>query len=329
MAKKRGSKNAPRRSSDAGVTSAIARGRAQALTVAKLRVKQRRRRAKAIAAATKGPRRRRALGLSAIPAEIRRALGPRESTGLIIAEGDSWFDYPGDDVLRLLEDEHGYDVESVAHKGDLVEDMAYAAGQFEDFARRLEKLLRQGKVPDAVLLSGGGNDIAGNEFAMLLNHAASGLPPINQDIVRGVIEVRLRNAYAFLISGLTELANTILGRPIPIVLHGYDYPIPDGRGFLGGFFVLPGPWLRPGFHRKGYADVGVNAKVMRELIDSFNAMLKSIGKTPQFPHVTYLDLRGTLDTGSTYKKDWANELHPTPKGFAMVAAKFAAIIDAL
>jgi lysophospholipase L1-like esterase len=329
MAKTRRSTRARARSGDAGVTSAIARGRTQALAVAQFRKTQRRRRARAVEAATARPRRRRATGVSAVPADVRRALGPRESTGLLIAEGDSWFDYPLHDVLRLLEDDHGYDVESVAHKGDLVEDMAYAAGQFEEFARRLEKLLRKGQVPDAILLSGGGNDIAGDEFAMLLNHAASGLPPINQDIVRGVIDVRLRNAYAFLISGLTELSKQILGRPIPIVLHGYDYPIPDGRGFLGGFFVLPGPWLEPGFHKKGYADVAANAKVMRDLIDSFNAMLKSVGSAPQFTHVTYLDLRGTLETGSTYKKDWANELHPTAKGFATVAAKFAAVIDTL
>jgi lysophospholipase L1-like esterase len=322
-------KKGVKRPGNAGVTSAIARGRAQARAVAQFRKGQRRRRARAVEAATEGPRRRRALGVSAVPPEVRRALGPRDSTGLVIAEGDSWFDYPFDDVLRLLEDDHGYDVESVAHKGDLVEDMAYAAGQFEEFARRLEKLLRKGQVPDAILLSGGGNDIAGDEFAMLLNHAASGLPPINQDIVRGVIDVRLRNAYAFLISGLTELTKEILGRPIPIVLHGYDYPIPDGRGFLGGLFVLPGPWLEPGFHRKGYGDVAANARVMRDLIDRFNAMLKSVAGVPQFTHVTYLDLRGTLETGSTYRKDWANELHPTARGFATVAAKFAALIDTL
>jgi lysophospholipase L1-like esterase len=329
MAKKSRSKKAEKRPGTAGVTSAIARGRAQALVVAKFRETQRRRRARAVAAATERPRRRRAVGPSAIPPRVRRALGPRASAGLLMAEGDSWFDYPFNDVVRLLEDEHGYDVESVAHKGDCVEDMAYAAGQFEEFARRLEKLLRQGQVPDAILLSGGGNDIAGDEFAMLLNHAASGLPPINQDIVRGVIDIRLRNAYAFLISGLTELARQILGRPIPILLHGYDYPIPDGRGFLGGFFALPGPWLEPGFHKKGYGDVAANATVMRAFINSFNVMLKSIGSAPGFQHVRYLDLRGTLETGSTYKKDWANELHPTAKGFAMVAAKFAAVIDTL
>lgn len=54
----------------------------------------------------------------------------------------------------MLEDEHGYDVESVAHKGDRVEDMAYSGGQLEDFARTIEKLLRRSVVPKAILLRG-------------------------------------------------------------------------------------------------------------------------------------------------------------------------------
>lgn len=45
-------------------------------------------------------------------------------------------------AIRMLEDDHGYDVESVAHKGDSVESMAYG-GQLEKFTRLIEKLLRQ------------------------------------------------------------------------------------------------------------------------------------------------------------------------------------------
>ena len=55
-------------------------------------------------------------------------LGSRERS-VLIAEGDSWFDYPRYDILRILEDHYGYDVESVAHKGDRVEEMAYSDGQ--------------------------------------------------------------------------------------------------------------------------------------------------------------------------------------------------------
>jgi lysophospholipase L1-like esterase len=181
-------------------------------------------------------------------------------------------------------------------------------------------------VPDAILVSGGGNDIAGDEFAMLLNHAASGLPPLNDDVVRGVIDVRTRNAYAFLISGLTEIAMRLLKRPIPIVVHGYDYPVPDGRGFLGGFGFLPGPWLQPGFHRKGHGDLDANIVVMTRLIDAFNIMLRQLAGGDGFGHVRYVDLRRTLSNAAAYKRDWANELHPSERGFNAVADKIAKAI---
>jgi hypothetical protein len=41
--------------------------------------------------------------------------------------------------------------------------------------------------------------------------------------------------------------------------------------------------------------------------------------------VRYVNLRGTLNSAS-YKQDWANELHPTERGFKAVAARIAAAI---
>jgi hypothetical protein len=141
--------------------------------------------------------------------------------------------------------------------------------------------------------------------------------------VRGVIDVRLRDAYVFLISGITEIAVRLLNRSIPIIVHGYDCPVPDGRGFLGGFSLLPGPWLEPGFHRKGHGSLNANTTVMGKLIDRFNAMLRQLAGAAGFEHVRYVDLRGTLSHAAAYKRDWANELHPTERGFRAVALKIA------
>jgi lysophospholipase L1-like esterase len=248
------------------------------------------------------------------------------SRALSIAEGDSWFDYPFHDVLRILEDDHLYDVESVAHKGDRVEDMAYSKGQFEAFALRLEKILRDGKTPKAILLSGGGNDIAGDELAILFNHASSSLPALNEDIVRGVIDVRLLAAYASIISGVTKISSEYLGEPLPIITHGYAYPVPDGRGFMGGAWFLPGPWLKPGFERKGHTNMQTNTAVLEDLIDRFNTMLASVSADPRFDHVHYLDLRPMLWNDSRYKQHWANELHPNERGFKLVTTAFADLI---
>jgi lysophospholipase L1-like esterase len=252
--------------------------------------------------------------------------------GTIVAEGDSWFSYPLSDVLEELEDRHGWDVVSVAHAGDRVEDMAYDDGQLSRLERALRKVSVEKRPVKAVLLSGGGNDIAGDEFAMLLNHKHSGLPPLNARVVSGLFDERLRAAIISLASAVTRLCRELFDREIPILLHGYDRPVPDGRGFLGGLSILPGPWLEPGFRRKGFADLAETTDLMSLLIDAFNAQLATIAGGPGLPHVHYIDLRGTLSNelaGRRYQQSWANELHPTDRGFQAVADRFDAALKAL
>ncbi len=255
------------------------------------------------------------------------AVAGEGSSGQIIAEGDSWFDYPWNDVIELLEDDYAFEVESVAHKGDTVENMAYGVGQLEELTRRLEKLLRQGRPPQALLLSGGGNDIAGDEFGMLLDHASSPGGGLNQRVLTGVIDERVRFAFTTIIAAITQICETKLTQKIPIIIHGYDYPVPDGRGFFGGWGFLPGPWLEPGFRVKGYLEMQQRSPIMRELIDRFNGMLEELAAEPEFEHVRHVDLRGTLSNeAGSYKEWWANELHPTGEGFSAVTKK---LVEAL
>jgi hypothetical protein len=243
-----------------------------------------------------------------------------------VAEGDSWFDYPFYDIIEMLEDDYAFEVESVAHKGDAAEEMAYSGGQLEELTRRLEKLLRRGTLPRAILLSAGGNDIVGDEFHMLINHAASRSPGINRQVMEGVIGERLAQAYVHMLGALTHVCTAVVGARIPILVHGYDYPVPDGRGYLGGWWLLPGPWMDPGFRRKGYADLPERIRIVKELIDAFNRMLSGVARLPEFQHVRHVDLRGTLSNGPDYPEWWDNELHPTRRGFAEVTRRFVAAI---
>src|SRR5688500_12054064 len=89
-------------------------GRAQAQEVLKFRARALRTRA---AALKKRPKRLLIPRARDIDAKLLRSVGDPQTTGVLIAEGDSWFDYPLNDVLRILEDYHAYEVESVAHKG--------------------------------------------------------------------------------------------------------------------------------------------------------------------------------------------------------------------
>jgi lysophospholipase L1-like esterase len=69
---------------------------------------------------------------------------------------------------------------------------------------------------------------------------------------------------------------------------------------------------------------------MREIIDRFNQTIATLPNEPAFPNVRVLDLRGTLSPEpADYASWWDNELHPSPKGFEEVAAKFAAALASL
>lgn len=318
-----GKKKKRRTRSDPALGKALAGGRAAARELDRQRQVTLRRRQRAIAAAARAA----ALPAARLSARRAAALGPA-GIATLVAEGDSWFDYLGRDVIAELE-ERGYDIESVAHHGDRVEELAYAEPQLLDFRRALERLARRGDVPRAILLSGGGNDLAGDGFAMLLDHARAPRPGLNEDVLRGVIDRRIRDAYLRLVAGVTESCRAVFGRPLPILLHGYAYAVPDGRGVLGGFWFLPGPWLAPGFRQKGFGDLEANRATVAALIDRFNAMLQRIPRLDGCTHVHYLDLRPVLPGRNGYRRWWANELHPTRRGFRTVADVFVRTLESL
>lgn len=254
------------------------------------------------------------------------------STPVLVAEGDSWFDYPRSDVLDNLEEIYGYEISSAANAGDTLESMAYSEDQLDGFDKRLKKLQERGKRPKAILLSAGGNDLAGREFEIVLNHIASGLETLNDNIVTGLIEVRLRAAYTKLILTIGEICAERFGNDkIPVLVHGYGHPVPDGRGVLGGWGPLPGPWLEPGFQHKGYRETRQrNIQNMEILIDRFNAMLLDLLTDPDLAHVRHVELRGALSNNpASYKADWANELHPTQDRFSDISKLFQDVLATL
>ena len=222
-------------------------------------------------------------------------------------------------------------MESTAHKGDPIEKMAYHGGQIDGFARKLEKIKAHGAIPKAVLLSGGGDDVAGNEFGMLLNNAFSPIAGLDKEVVDGVLNERIIAAYASMLASITASCEKYFSKKLPILVHGYDYPVPDGRGFLGGW-PFPGPWLDPGFREKNFGDLAPRVRMMKDLMDQFNEMVASLSGHPGLDHVHYVDLRKTLSNNlvnDDYKAWWANELHPSDQGFHAVTKKFAAALEAL
>lgn len=261
--------------------------------------------------------------------------------GYGIAEGDSWFAYPGLDVLGALKGGKlpggYYKVYSAASPGDTVESMAYDRDQLEGFADEFQKVRDAGKQEQvkAIVLSGGGNDIAGKQFHVLLNHErASSNSALDSAVADAIID-RIGRSLESLIGTSAKYASRILGLPkVRIIIHGYAPPVPDGRPFGIGW-PLPGPWLEPGFTAKGYPNypkdnLERNTRVMADLINRFNKRVSAIPdklKGLANVDVRYVDLTAALkNTVPDYKDDWANELHPTDPAFKRVAE---AIHDAI
>src|SRR4051812_45759262 len=97
-------------------------------------------------------------------AEATLAAAPRAT---LVAEGDSWFDYlPGLDILDQLRLRHAFDIVKLSAAGDTLENMAFGTEINRDFSRVVPQIktlvATVSRVrPKVVLLSGGGNDIAG------------------------------------------------------------------------------------------------------------------------------------------------------------------------
>jgi hypothetical protein len=244
-----------------------------------------------------------------------------DRTVRVVAEGDSWFSYvPPTDVLACLRkrlwDGWKYDVADRAKAGATLNDMVYGRDIIDTY-----QLIEQHR-PEVILFSGGGNDIAGGElYVLLYNKKAiepnAGIPHVNRNILKGLVDEVFSTAFRDLL-GLLRFKLRQVGTPnVPILFHGYAYAIPDGRGWLGGWGPLPGPWLDPGLTRKGYHrknDATVRTAIVKELIDAFNEMLEAV--VARDPHAHYVNLRGTLTNSQ-----WDNELHPTTAGFLAVTRK--------
>lgn len=264
--------------------------------------------------------------------EHNRITGGRKysgENGILVAEGDSWFAYPWYNIVIYLRSHFKYEVHSVAENGDTLEDMAYNYKQKVGLVSKLTELSDHQKTPRAILLSVGGNDIAGPELQVMLNHRMSGSDPLNSVIANEVINNRLRYSMITLISAVSKICDELFGHKIPILIHGYSHPVPDGRSY----WKLRGPWLKPSFDIKGYLkeELEKEKAVMKELINLYNTVLTEIAQLSPFKeYVRYVGVVPLLSSApKVYKQYWENELHPTRRGFKIVAAKFNEVLKKL
>ena len=107
------------------------------------------------------------------------------------------------------------------------------------------------------------------------------------------------------------------------------------------YFGEKGPWLEPAFKNEQYEDRKKNVKLMEELVEEFNNMLKKLSDD-ESNIIRYVDVRNCVSNSleiddqefygqkyEKYKFDWENELHPTERGFERIAYEFNDAIQRL
>ena len=238
----------------------------------------------------------------------------------LVADGDSWFDYPlggefpGDhtDVLAQLQaiGQPKPRILSLAHYGDTT--------RVELGLTRRKRLVAALTDPshgkfDAILMSGGGNDIVADALSIWLNRATA----VGGDPSRALSEERFAGALAGVRAGYESLAELrdVHAPGTPIFVHAYDFAIPSGVGVY-----CIGPWLKPGLEYAGWTDLKVGTAIIHTMLARFGAMLAQFAAAT--PNVIYVPTQGTLAADQ-----WCNELHPDPAGFRLIAEKFRAALE--
>jgi lysophospholipase L1-like esterase len=229
----------------------------------------------------------------------------------IVAEGDSWFDYPfnKDVVDHLIK--KGYAVSKWSKAGDTLENMAYGV---KDSTMELSNVLASIKLlkPGFVILSAGGNDVVGQQITHYLNHINSNLNLFRKDIFKLQMHGAVKAAIERILYCIWQVDSNV-----QVIMHGYDYAKPNGTKYeILGFIGVKGPWILPAFERKGIDDRTVQENIIKEMVDIFNEMLASLANSN--PNFHYLDLRGEFPGDS----EWDNELHLKSSGFKKVADYF-------
>jgi len=222
----------------------------------------------------------------------------------VVAEGDSWFQYPlllKDTIDHLADlDQFQYAIYGLSEAGDLLSDMV--------FVDEITQVIEQ-ENPHVFLISGGGNDMVGdNRMATLVHkYSANRLPENypNQKFDQFLTE--LEQLYRELFKKLLATCPHL-----KIICHGYDKAIP-----------FDGPWLGKPLEMQDIKDKPLQRSIVAIMIERFNDRLAQIAG--DFAgSVFHVDCQGLI--GSRSK--WHDELHPKNEGYFKVAQKFDETIKA-
>jgi hypothetical protein len=255
------------------------------------------------------------------PKTVKGGRAPRSAAAplQVFAEGDSWFEYPvplfHGGIIPRLENQLGVPILNLAKAGD---EVRYMLGVKERkiLIDQFTKGCPAGGPWDAMLFSGGGNDIVDNPMALWIRDFNATLPPAAL-----IHQARYDAALALVRAGYEDLISLrdSLSPQTHLFFHAYDFAIPDGRGIC-----FLGPWLKPTYDLRGFPTQASAFAVTKILLLQFAAMLQTLESS--HANVTFINGQGTL---APQPSSWHNELHPSKNGFDRFATLFHQALKAV
>jgi hypothetical protein len=252
-----------------------------------------------------------------------------------LAEGDSWFTvsgFPAYNLLFELRFRKHTRIVNCGMPGDTIKHMAQISRN-----RSLREALSTNSFRwDAILLSGGGNDLIDEADDIIVDKADR-----DQANIQGPADYccaeRLQALIADVQDGfrkIAELRDAPRGsaKGTPILTHTYDYATP--RNAPSRFLIASlGPWLYtalvarevPGEHW---------VAVTTYLIDTLAEGILALQHGPQpITNFHVVDTRGTLKRAELGHRgdsnDWQNEIHPNGGGYEKLAKRLEPVLEGL
>jgi hypothetical protein len=235
---------------------------------------------------------------------------------VMLAQGDSWFDYPlSGNGLPLVDTDIIAQLRRIGDMPPTILNLAHygEAATAEMSLPKQERMIGalsdpenwlDGK-PDAILFSAGGNDLAGDQFCIFLDYNDGHAPGLNKDRfgkALGSVEACYLDLFAL---------RDRVAPGVPIFGHCYDFPIPNGA-----HPPCLGPWLKPSLDFCNWP-AAQGRTIVHDAMAAIRDLLLRLQNEPR-NNFTMVDTQGVLAAS-----EWANELHPVPSGFQKMAQKFA------
>ncbi|MEO5882214.1 MAG: hypothetical protein ABIQ06_07340 [Caldimonas sp.] len=257
-----------------------------------------------------------------------------------LAEGDSWFTIaaiPSSNLLFELRLGRWTQVLNLAYPGDTLRNIGTLARN-KDLTRFLAKKNFCSHF-DALLLSGGGNDLIAGAVELIRRKPHPGTDPAAPEsyidaTAFAALLLRAQEAFATIVS-VRDSAHS-LSRGSPVFLHTYDYATPrNAPARFVGTVAISGPWLFKAFTGSGIG-ISLQQRIADLLTDGLaDALLQldSAGGTngKSLPAFHVIDTRNTLVRANPTERgnsnDWINEIHPNLGGYRKIAARLSAKIN--